>query len=150
MHIGPPLLHVTSAQGGSDMSCLLKPLPEIWKLHKPLEPPSPKTNHLPPQGGPEYYLSPKNHFFPIFLKIAHFCLFNMSSSEADSGQMKMNFENLRDFFLHNRLNKKTLSQFLHRCQKLGESKPSSSPIFSVFHFFYYSPDFSGAISVRWR
>jgi hypothetical protein len=81
-------------------------------------------------GGPKYHLPP--------CKTAHSktqnCLFSssdQSSSEADSGQTKMNFEKPREVFLHNELKNKNLSYFFHRFHHLGESKLSFSLIFWI-------------------
>jgi hypothetical protein len=41
---------------------------------------------------------------------------------------------MREFFLHNGMNNKNLSQFFHRCHEKGESKPSSRPFFPYFFF----------------
>jgi hypothetical protein len=74
----------------------------------------------------------------------------MSSSETDSGQMKMNFKKPREVFLHNGMKNKNLSHFFHRCHEQGESKPSFRPFFPDFSFFRYSPDFAGAVTASWR
>jgi hypothetical protein len=111
----------------------MKPLMDRCQLHKPVDPPQKKTAyHL--RGGPEYRLPKKNHFPQFFLKIAHFFLFSMSSSETDSGKTKMNFEKPREVFLRNGMKNKNLSHFLHRCHHLGESKLSFSLNFWIFGF----------------
>jgi hypothetical protein len=46
----------------------------------------------------------------------------------------MNFKNPKEVFVPHGQKKKKFSQFFHRCHHLGESKPSSSPSVSVFHF----------------
>jgi hypothetical protein len=51
--------------------------------------------------------------------------------------MGMNFENMREVFVHHGMNNKNLSHILHRFHQLGESKPSLSPIFQVSWFFLF-------------
>jgi hypothetical protein len=98
--------------------------------HRPADPPSPKTAyHLRGVRNTTY---PKKK--PLFPNFTHFCLFSMSSSEADSGRNEENFKKPREVFLHNGMKNKNLSHFFHRCHEKGESKPSSRPFFPVFHF----------------
>jgi hypothetical protein len=110
--------------------------PDRCRPHIPATPPPPppkkKKNRLPPQGGSGIPPIPKKK--PLLSFFTYFCLFNMSSSEAVSGQMKTNFKNRERFFLHNGMKNKNLSQFFHRCHEQGESKPSSRPFFPDFHF----------------
>jgi hypothetical protein len=117
-------------------------------LYGELRPPPPNTTyHL--RGGPSKPPSPAKPP-PQIHKTAFFSSFDQSTSESDSGKMGRNFEKQREVFLHNRLKNKNLSHFFHRCHKLGESKPSLSPIFHFFVFSCFSHDFAGAVSVRWR
>jgi hypothetical protein len=92
-------------------------------------PPAKTSYHL--RGDSKYHVSPKKSLFPNF---THFCLFNMSSSRADSGRTKENFKKLREFFLRKGIENKNVSHVFHRCHEQGESRPSSRPFFLVFHF----------------
>jgi hypothetical protein len=108
---------------------------DTWRLHKPADPPPPPLKPLTTSGGVWNTTYPKkNRFSQKKLKITHFCLFSMTSSEGDSGKTETYFKKPREVFLHNRMKNKNLSQFFHRCHEKGESKPSLSPIFPVFHF----------------
>jgi hypothetical protein len=103
----------------------------------PVEPPPPpKKNCLPPQGGSGIPPIPKK---PLFSFFAHFCLFIMPSSKADSGRTKMIFKKLRDIFLHNGMKNKNLSQFFHKFHEQGESMLSFSLFFWIFGFFVTVP-----------
>jgi hypothetical protein len=106
---------------------------QVSPPHSSDPPPPPKKKPLTTSGGSGIPPIPKkkplfSFFFTIFA--CSVCLL----SEAVSGKMKMNFQNPRDFFSHNGMKKKNLSQFFHRCHEQGESKPSSRPFFPDFHF----------------
>jgi hypothetical protein len=103
-------------------------------MHKLADPPSKTTYHL--RGGLEYHLPPKKSLSPIsFLKIADFFMFIMSSSKGDSGKKETYFTKPREVFFQHGLKKEKFFPILHRFHHLGESKPSLSPIFFIFHFF---------------
>jgi hypothetical protein len=122
--------------------------PSTWWLPIPADPPPKKKKktayHL--RGGPEYHPREKNHFF-IFLPF--FACFTMCSSEAVSGQTKMDFKNPREVFSQHGLKNKNLSQFLQWSYEQGESKPSFEALFFAFPLFCYSPDLAGAVTASW-
>jgi hypothetical protein len=66
-------------------------------------PPPPKKKKKKPlttSGGVRNTTYPQKNRFPQFVfKIIHFCMFSMSSSEADSGKMEMYFKKPREFFV---------------------------------------------------
>jgi hypothetical protein len=114
------------------MVVLIKPPLDMCHPHRPTKPPPPPPKPLTTLGGVRNTAFPKKKkpFFPNFTL---FCLFSMSFSGGDSGKMKMDFQNPRDFFSHHGLKNKNLSHFFHKCHEKGESKPSSRPIFFIFH-----------------
>jgi hypothetical protein len=91
------------------------------------------TYHL--GGGPEYHFHEKNHFF-IFLPF--FACFTMSSSEAVSGQMKMDFKNPREVFSQNGMKNKNLSHFLQRAMSRENRSHLRGPFFQISSFLLQS------------
>jgi hypothetical protein len=123
MHFGPPPPPTSHHLRGVRNECFLKTTPKhLSAPHASGPPPPPPLKPLTTSGGSE------------ITTFAHFRVFNQSFFEGISGQMEMNFKKPKEVFVHNGTKNKKISHFLHRYHEKGESKPSSSPIFPVFHF----------------
>jgi hypothetical protein len=92
--------------------------------------PPPPQNRLPPQGGSG--IPPITEKTTFFIFLPFFACFSMCSSEAVSGQTKMDFKNPREVFSQNGLKNKNLSHFLQRSYEKRESKLSFSLFFRIF------------------
>ena len=63
--------------------------------------------------------------------------------------MKMNFENLREVFAHNKPIYKNAFQFMHRCHIFGEPNASLSPNFQQFgQMFRAKVDLTGQVTTE--
>jgi hypothetical protein len=139
----PPPLTSHQYQGGSDIQNHPGQVSPPGEIGPPL--PIPLTT----SGGSDQNHSPSKTALPKFSKTIFACSTRHLPKQIP-GKMKMNFEKPREVFLHNGLKNKNLSQVFHRYHHLGESKLSFSLIFQISDFSCFSPNFAGAVSVRWR
>jgi hypothetical protein len=143
VHIGPPPpLTSHQYQGGSDSGIGR----DTCHLLVKSDPPPNTTYHL--RGVRPIPLSLQNRPPQIFQNRPFFPV-QQSSSEADSGKMKMNFKKPREVFVHNGMKNKNLSHFFTGATS-WENRSHLSASFFSFRFSCFSPDFAGAVSARWR
>jgi hypothetical protein len=145
-NFGPPRAFRTLTEGGGGgggpISGIGRDTCHLQVILAPPPPPPNTTYHL--RGGPEYHLSPKNHFPPIFQNRPFFVCLTPHLAKRILGKRKMKFKKPKEVFVHNGLKNKNLSHFLQRCHQLGESKLSFSLIFSDFWFFLLQSRFCGS------